>query len=386
MSLEKRGSTITYETFVEDLDVGDSFTVSLIDILVREVAERHARPDDDKNLYISAITAEMLRRQASMNQVEGHRSERLNRMMRRRNLGISSQDRPPAATARRAMMSDSEGEEDYGTALNTGPFEGARINTDLYDAYSPSTDDLPGTLARQTMWRSGSSSPPPEGPVDSGFPPLSIGGASTSLTRQPSIRRASRTRWTDFDVFTSRRRTLLRNSVTQDDHSPPDSSNAPSGASGSGTAQSNAAAGDPDTEAARPWAARRRRSVPTTYTPGRFIDLAHWTTTRTQASSSAQLWHSLTSPHVSPPTAPTASSSRAVEGEQEPVLTPRLRRGGLHPPELVQALVTAQGSTPPQPDNLSSMTPLSSVAATHNPTHPTSSTATNGPDSSFESR
>lgn len=34
-SLEKTEPTISYESFVNDLDIGDSFTTSLIDILVK---------------------------------------------------------------------------------------------------------------------------------------------------------------------------------------------------------------------------------------------------------------------------------------------------------------------------------------------------------------
>jgi hypothetical protein len=34
-ALEKTGPTISYENFVDDLDIGDSFTTSLIDILVK---------------------------------------------------------------------------------------------------------------------------------------------------------------------------------------------------------------------------------------------------------------------------------------------------------------------------------------------------------------
>lgn len=35
MKLEEDGAKITYESFVEDLDEGDSFTTSLVDVLVK---------------------------------------------------------------------------------------------------------------------------------------------------------------------------------------------------------------------------------------------------------------------------------------------------------------------------------------------------------------
>ena len=41
MNAEQETATISYETFVEELDEGDSFTTSLIDVLVK-VRTRYA--------------------------------------------------------------------------------------------------------------------------------------------------------------------------------------------------------------------------------------------------------------------------------------------------------------------------------------------------------
>ena len=41
MKVEKEGPSITYESFVEELDEGDAFTTTLIDVLVKVRAASH---------------------------------------------------------------------------------------------------------------------------------------------------------------------------------------------------------------------------------------------------------------------------------------------------------------------------------------------------------
>ncbi|KAI0340740.1 hypothetical protein BDW22DRAFT_1333608, partial [Trametopsis cervina] len=63
--LEKGEPNITYESFVTELDIGDSFTTSLVDILVKEIASRHTRLDPFDRNHISEKTAKSLRLQAA---------------------------------------------------------------------------------------------------------------------------------------------------------------------------------------------------------------------------------------------------------------------------------------------------------------------------------
>ncbi|KAI0029039.1 hypothetical protein K488DRAFT_9317, partial [Vararia minispora EC-137] len=59
--LERAEHTITYESFVEDLDSGDSFTTALIDLLVKELAERRMRQSAEDRRLISDSTSRSLR-------------------------------------------------------------------------------------------------------------------------------------------------------------------------------------------------------------------------------------------------------------------------------------------------------------------------------------
>ncbi|KAF8525285.1 hypothetical protein JB92DRAFT_2702520, partial [Gautieria morchelliformis] len=53
--------TISYESFVQDLDHGDSFTTTLVDILVKELAERKARPSSPDRHMVAERTVISLR-------------------------------------------------------------------------------------------------------------------------------------------------------------------------------------------------------------------------------------------------------------------------------------------------------------------------------------
>ncbi|KAJ3003234.1 hypothetical protein NUW54_g5409 [Trametes sanguinea] len=60
MNTEKESPSISYEAFVEELDEGDSFTTGLIDVLVKEMAERRTRPNPIDRRLISERTAKAL--------------------------------------------------------------------------------------------------------------------------------------------------------------------------------------------------------------------------------------------------------------------------------------------------------------------------------------
>ncbi|KAH9899598.1 hypothetical protein C8Q73DRAFT_680467 [Cubamyces lactineus] len=366
MNAEQETATISYETFVEELDEGDSFTTSLIDVLVKEMAERRTRPNPLDRRLISERTAKTLRMQAAPLHI--YRGPSSLRDRSRRGFPVLP---PRSYNTFRDILSESDGEDEYGTVLGaSGPLEGARINTDLYDAYFPSTDDLPGSLSRRTE-PAPFPSPPhtlpteptgawlPSGPPTQPPPsarsvwPTSTSGSGASLTRQSSIRRLPRPRsvLADFAEFTARRRSTIRNSNTQEDGPRADSSSEPTGRSiASGTRRGTESYSTTDPMFAyypmSPWSSARRRSMPSTSSStggnarstatAAAEDSAH-DPSGSRSPSSSQLWYSLTS---TPPSTETAapvagSSASAADGasERPQVVAPRLRRGGLRPPE-----------------------------------------------------
>ncbi|KAE9409850.1 hypothetical protein BT96DRAFT_766343, partial [Gymnopus androsaceus JB14] len=59
--LEKTEPEINFELFAKQLDAGDSFTTSLVDILVTEIADRQSRSNVDDRRLIGEKTARSLR-------------------------------------------------------------------------------------------------------------------------------------------------------------------------------------------------------------------------------------------------------------------------------------------------------------------------------------
>ncbi|KAI0776196.1 hypothetical protein BD413DRAFT_470222 [Trametes elegans] len=377
MNVEKDGPSISYETFVEELDEGDSFTTSLIDVLVKEMAERRTRPNPVDRRLISERTAKSLRMQAAPLHIYRSGQSNLRNRPSRRSIPVL----PPRSSysAFHDILSESDGDEEYGNLINpSGTVEGARLNTDLYDAYFPSTYDLPGSLSRQT--ESGAVSPPsplPTGPAEPGYanwtsinprpqsPPStrstlifgSSSGPSSSLTRQSSIRRAHRSRTMDFNDFTSRRRSAMRSSTAQEDGPRGDSlsgdnSGRPSLFGTRRPSESSFTADSIHPYGLLPWSTIRRRSVPST--SGSVAGNAGSTSdTMAEPSgaassngglSSSHLWYTLTSTTTStsePAMAgtaglPSGSASGENDEDRPQVVAPRLRRGGLRPPEALQ--------------------------------------------------
>ncbi|KAI0720376.1 hypothetical protein C8T65DRAFT_801984 [Cerioporus squamosus] len=364
MEVEKDGPSITYESFVGDLDEGDSFTTSLIDVLVKELAERRTRPNAVDRRLISEKTAKSLRMQAASPQVYRGREGTL-RDRARRSVPIP----PPRPYGTfHDILSDSEGEEEYGTMLgSSGALEGARLNTDLYEAYLPTTStyDLPASLSRATDRFISSprlpepttsswvlNSPPPRSPptLHSSTGPIwtGLGGPGASLRRSSTIRRPHRSQPVDsneFTLFTSRRRSAIRNSALQDDGAREEDTARRS------TSVENTRSGETSTATdpgpVRPydlsaWISRHRSSgIPSTSSvpdePG-------------ANPSSSQMWYSMTE-HVAPEPSSFSlaalsrrSSSTDLNDDRRHVIAPRLRRGGLRPPESL--LLHGPGATP----------------------------------------
>ncbi|KAI9000764.1 hypothetical protein BD414DRAFT_430463 [Trametes punicea] len=368
MNTERESPSISYEAFVEELDEGDSFTTSLIDVLVKEMAERRTRPNPIDRRLISERTAKALRLQAAPLHI--YRGASSLRDRSRRGVPILP---PRSYSTFRDLLSESEGEDEYGTILSTsGPLEGTRINTELYDAYFPSTDDLPGSLSRRT-----DPAPPPPlptAPVDANGSswvfssprsrspptarsiwPTSTGGPGSSLTRQPSIRRPQRSRTMDFNEFTSRRRSAMRNSNAQEDAPRADpavneASVRSNPLASTHTSESTYSDGGYTYYPVLPWSSARYRTAPSTSASpagharsrSAAAEEPASTASSTRSPSSSQLWYSLTTTTTpaepeSPSSSTLPSTLRENEAERPSVVAPRLRRGGLRPPESLLA-------------------------------------------------
>ncbi|KAG6861864.1 hypothetical protein C0995_011161 [Termitomyces sp. Mi166 len=206
VALEKTEPTITYEDFVHDLETGDSFTTSLIEVLVKELAERRTRPNINHDRRIITDRSARSLQQLAERNPNYHNIGR--HFPRRRSATLTDY-----LTAPPLDMEVEEDEDLFEHMLDNGAtIEGVRINSDLYDAYgggqsgravsspsppaeeppSPATQPMTQTHFRNGLWSATSSS------------------GSSVLTRQPSIRRPARSRTTEFNEFTRRRRSTTR--------------------------------------------------------------------------------------------------------------------------------------------------------------------------------
>ncbi|KAJ7129285.1 hypothetical protein C8R44DRAFT_74160 [Mycena epipterygia] len=313
--LEKAEPTISYKNFVEDLDAGDSFTTTVIEILVQELAERRLRSSPGDRRLIADRTAKSLRLLATPIRI----------YRERRNPGLRTVNAEYLTAPPDEMDMDEDSDEFEALGRGNMPAEGVRINSELYDAYGPATWTTGSTTRRSfpaagppTPSLSDDSPPPPmlSPPTSTrsnvwSLPPPAPG--SLSLSRQPSIRRPARSRTVDFNEFTSRRRSSNRDLRTE-----------PTGE--------------------EPWA-RTRRFFPFSYQGARRHEL-HWNDI-TGESSGAELSDEplyITEPTPSSATfysfptpissGPSSHDGHAAETSEVRVSAmPRLRRGGVRPPE-----------------------------------------------------
>ncbi|KAI0294590.1 hypothetical protein BC826DRAFT_1185709 [Russula brevipes] len=150
--LERLEHAISHEKFVEDLDPGDSFTTTLTELLVREMAERRQRQAADRRL-ISDRTAKGLRTLAAPQRVYRDRTGR--GVAARRPLNLTDYLSVPPEDI---DLDDDNDNDSLESMINpSGAIEGARMNSDIYDAYSnpgpPSTEPhiSPATPHRRHM-------------------------------------------------------------------------------------------------------------------------------------------------------------------------------------------------------------------------------------------
>jgi hypothetical protein len=220
-------------------------------------------------------------------------------------------------------MDTGEDEDDFGSLLDgtVGAAEGARFNNDLFEAYgshpwspfarrtgnspSPPLEDDPPTWRVQSTDRTS---------AWTAVPPSSNAPA-TSLTRHPSVRRPTRSRL--LDDWTSRRRSTIRDTIGNPNAATDGPSSLPLGNDGEsgitvrrffGTRR---LARRPNPSEDRDWGEEERP-----YPLGITVD-HHW------PSSLGALAGTFT-------TDPLPDSS---ESEERPL--PRLRRGGVRPPEVL---------------------------------------------------
>jgi len=231
--LEKVEPTITYEAFIEDLDRGDSFTTSLIEVLVKEVAERRYRNHAADRGLIGDRTARSLRKLSSPASIYRERAPGRGPGVRR---GVDLAEYLSQPPDELDVDEDDDELGSYGSFVPV--MEGSRHNTELYDAYrsqhSWSNSSAPYFLSFPHASPPVSSAPPPDAANDRILPPLvdaspptrptawplssSSGFLHSTLSRQPSIRRPGRNRVSDFSEFTAARRNSTRQLAHDEDN------------------------------------------------------------------------------------------------------------------------------------------------------------------------
>ncbi|KAF5363391.1 hypothetical protein D9756_000240 [Leucocoprinus leucothites] len=322
----EKEATITYDDFVNELDTGDAFTTSLIDILVKELAERHTRPfQNDERRLIAPCTAERLISLANPRQI--YRGERPGN---RNHAGRRTYNLAEFMNIPSTEIDMDEEENDFGNFWDaaTGSAEGARFNADIFDGYGshgwPSISRRLGTtpsppIEDEPLWR-------PHGPLSStgrsttwAAIPTSGNTSSNSLARHPSIRRPTR-RMVDFNDWTSRRRSAIRDTVGSHGEGPESN---PSFSLGTG--------GESSQTVRRffPTVPRRAGRVPESRTEDRQRDdegRVYPLGVSMEREWSPSLIMRGADPHSSPGSNSTMSGDRPL---------PRLRRGGVRPPETV---------------------------------------------------
>ncbi|KAJ7639306.1 hypothetical protein FB45DRAFT_828155 [Roridomyces roridus] len=316
--------TITFKHFVEDLDAGDSFTTSIIELLVQELAERRSRNSPSDRRLIAERTAKNLRLLATPIRV--YRDRRAGR----RTVNLTEYLTSPPEV----MDMEDDDDDEFETLLDRGsiPVEGVRINSELVDAYSaPSwttsrrvfTDISPPTPSLSEGSPRVLSPPifsPPRVNTVWNLPSPAPG----SLTRQSSIRRPIRSsRTVDFNDFTSRRRSTTRDRDLRADP-----------------------ADDPwtRTSSTNPSTVVTRRFFPFSSQTRRHDDLVPWGEPEPEHGHGITVTPDEPLSYTVPVTEGSSSSSTRYFSfptpEQEgsstsppPSSVPRLRRGGVRPPE-----------------------------------------------------
>lgn len=307
------------------------------------MAERRTRPTLNDRRLIADRTAKSLRLLTTPLRIYRDRSAS------RTQLGRRTVNLTEYLTAPPDEMDMDEDEDEFEGMLDGAgaTTEGPRDNTDLYESYGTHSWVHP-SLARRAHTSFVAASPsedasssippshPPPTPNRTGpwsLPPGATASLGPSLSRQPSLRRPPRSRTVDFNDFTSRRRTTIRESIGSrsdtNDVAPPELSPIRDGPFRS-------------TQSARrffPFSRTRRHDSTGSFPWSENAETLSGDLTEepstilpTEPSPSSAAWFSFPSPLTS------TSSSHDIHDtetsdERAQLATPRLRRGGVRAPE-----------------------------------------------------
>ncbi|KAH7923656.1 hypothetical protein BV22DRAFT_1196541 [Leucogyrophana mollusca] len=329
---EKTEPTISYEAFVEELSTGDSFTTSIIEVLVKELAERRLRDPADRGL-IADRTMRSLRRLSSPATV-----------YRPRNHGRGSGGRRGVDLTEYLSQPPDELEmddDDDEIVASYSPFisiaDGRESRTNSHP-YGPQSHNWSNPVIPYRLSAAHNAHPPAtEANADRVLPPLQESSSTnrtsgwtlpsasgllhTTLARQSSLRRPARSRTADFSEFTSRRRNSTRQLAEGEGTSRPESTTSffmePSEPLPNREAE-NSSTAPPQARHFFPFA-RRFEVIPTPR----------------PAASGSDEWY------FPPSSAWSGASQRSTptnadhETSEERSQAPRLRRGGLRAPESI---------------------------------------------------
>ncbi|KAJ8506887.1 hypothetical protein ONZ45_g10663 [Pleurotus djamor] len=346
MKLERQDTLISSETFVAELDTGDSFTTSMVDILVRELADRHSRPTSADRRLISDKTAKSLRQLGTCP-----------RPYRDSTAGVRHQGRRNVhLTGYLASLPDEidlDDDEEEFENMYIGGMEGSRINSELFDAVGgPHFWAYPESrrLARSyssVMSRSDETTPLVLPSLPSP-PSLSSSRSSWQTTNAPPttlprhLRRVpARSRTGDFSDFTSRRRSIHRDAPSYrseeatGEHPPNESSSTRTGSATSGARRFF------------PFS-RTRRNEPSltsvqSVTPPWPDDLEMLGYGTVEFNGTAGhsppsgAWFNIPTPIASTSSQHDGAESDHLEEDAPPSNVPRLRRGTIRAPEALLA-------------------------------------------------
>lgn len=340
---EKMEPTISYRDFVEELEPGDSFTTSIIDIMVKELADRRNRTNVGDRKLIAERTAKSLRA-LSMDYKSIRR-----RSVARRPVLSEYLTSPPA----RVVDMDDDDEFDHLLDPMSSTIEGVRINSNLYDAYGSDSwnDGWIGSAGATTVVQHRSPTPtdvlsgsdpqtqssPPAADVRRNNMPTSLFGpmplSHASPSRVSSIRRPIRSRTVDFNDFTSRRRPNMR-----DSHSTIRDSLRQSLGILSESPEPSHVTDSRERESSWTTASSTRRFFPLPRRsrvrdspPAEIIDIIE-DRSEPRSAPPSSYWF----PFPSPVTSRSPISSPIAEiSEERTLAVPRLRRGGVRAPESI---------------------------------------------------
>ncbi|EJD48498.1 hypothetical protein AURDEDRAFT_112938 [Auricularia subglabra TFB-10046 SS5] len=221
---------ITYEQFVEELDLGDSFTSCLFEALVKEMAERRTRSQQAEKRMISRKTQKMLANLSDKTRVlkdEPHAARRPSvrgAFYASQFPGLDWGEDDLAAGGAMDTGEDDASEPvlDPDTLSETASASARRATEQLYESYySRPLRQVPSFARIPTAERAGASSIADDvwglerifrasggggGSASGGNTQTANTASGAGVGRQPSIRRTARNRAVDFTDFAARRR------------------------------------------------------------------------------------------------------------------------------------------------------------------------------------